>query len=137
MASGIIAYANLPSPLPPEIHIQLAAIGITVSSRPDGVFVSDIAGAQAFYAAYSGSSTELTYAKVQKQTALDDFFNAHFDLAAFIRGGTTTGITGAQVGTFLATIANNYRTLKASIAAAANVAAVAAINVQSGWPNNP
>ena len=61
----------------------------------------------------------------------------NFDLAKFIRGGTATGITAAQVGTFLATITNNYRTLRASIANAANVAAVNAVNIAAGWPANP
>lgn len=135
--SGIIAYANLPANLPAEAFDQLAVSGISVARAPDGVHVSNLNGATTFLAAYKGSAGELAYAKLQKQQALDDFFNAHFDLAAFIRGGTATGITAANVGTFLATITNNYRTLRASIAAASTVAVVNVINVNSGWPANP
>lgn len=76
-------------------------------------------------------------AKAAAQVALDTLFSANFDIAGFIRGGAATGITGAGIGNFLATITNNYRTLRASIAAAPNVAALNAINIYSGWPANP
>jgi hypothetical protein len=75
--------------------------------------------------------------RTQKQTALDALFDANFDLAKFIRGGTATTITAANVGTFLATITNNYRSLRAQIAAASTLATLNAININSGWPSNP
>lgn len=75
--------------------------------------------------------------QAQKQAQLDALFDANFDLPKFIRAGASTGVTAAGVGTFLAQITNNYRTLRASIAAAASVAAVAAIDVTTGWPANP
>lgn len=82
-------------------------------------------------------STILVYVKVAKQAALDAFLNANFDLLSFIRNGTSTLVTGVGVGTFLATITDNYRTIRANIAAAGTVNAVNAININSGWPNNP
>lgn len=135
MASGLIK--GISSPLPDGLAARLEALGVVCSVSPDGLIVSDVAAAQAFINRYTGSVEELAFSKARQQTALDEFFNAHFDLAAFIRGGATTGLTGAQVGTFLAAIANNYRTLRVSIASAANVAAVNAVNVSSGWPANP
>jgi hypothetical protein len=80
---------------------------------------------------------ELATHKATKQAALDTLFSANFDLASFIRSGTNAAVTAAQVGTFLATITNNYRTLKASIANAATAAAADAIVVTGGWPANP
>jgi hypothetical protein len=81
--------------------------------------------------------TVLWYVQQQKQAALDALLDNNFDLKAFIRGGTSTLISGVNVGVFLATIANNYRTLRASIANAGSVATVNAININSGWPANP
>lgn len=77
------------------------------------------------------------YVKQKKQAALDAFLDANFDFKAFIRAGTVSNLTGAQVGTFIASSSNNYRSIKASIAAASTVAAVNAINVTTGWPANP
>lgn len=79
----------------------------------------------------------LGYAKAAKQAALDAFLDANFDFKAFIRAGTITTLTGAQVGTFIASISNNYRTIRANIAAAGTVGAVNAISINSGWPANP
>ena len=140
---GIIPYSALPNPVPAglfeacEAALGAAGFSTTVTRAPDGVHVSDVPTVTATIAAYSGSATELAYHKVQAQTALDAAFNANFDLAAFIRAGTATGITATQVGTFLATITNNYRSLRAAIANAATVAAVNAVNIAAGWPANP
>jgi hypothetical protein len=82
-------------------------------------------------------STVLAYAQSIKQASLDAFLDANFDFKAFIRAGTVTSLTGVQVGTFIAAISNNYRLLRAAIAAAATVGAVNAININSGWPANP
>lgn len=79
----------------------------------------------------------LAAAKVRKQAALDDILDTRFDFKAFIRGGTIKTITGTQVGNFIATFENNWRTLRDAIAAAATTDAVIAINVESGWPANP
>ena len=73
----------------------------------------------------------------QKKEQLDIFFDKNFDLAKFIKTGTVSTITGAQIGTFLAQMTNNYRTLKSNIASAATIPAVQAIDVTSGWPSNP
>jgi hypothetical protein len=83
------------------------------------------------------STLWLTAAKALKQAALDDQFDSKFDLTKFIRGGTATTITATNVGNFLAQITNNYRTLRAQIAAASTVAIVQAIDITAGWPANP
>lgn len=75
--------------------------------------------------------------KAVKQIALDVLFNTNFDLGNFIRVGTATNVSANNIGTFLAQITNNYRTLRASIANAADTTILAAINLNSGWPNNP
>jgi hypothetical protein len=143
MAAGIIPYNQIPSPVPAglfeacEVALALAGFSTQATRAPDGVHVSDVPTVTATIASYVGSAAQLAYAKAQLQAALDAEFDANFDLSKFIRGGTVTGITAAQIGTFLATITNNYRTLRASIASAANVAAVNAINIASGWPSNP
>lgn len=142
---GIIAVTNIPgwpSPAPglaAACQAALVAAGFSpqYSISPDGLHVSDVPTVTTAMAAFAGSATELAFWQARQQAALDAFFNANFDLAAFIRAGTATGITAANVGTFLATITNNYRSLRASIAAAANVAAVQAININAGWPSNP
>jgi hypothetical protein len=71
------------------------------------------------------------------QSQLDALLDNNFDLRAFIRAGTSTTVTATNIGTFLATINNNYRTLRAQIVAASTAAAVQAININSGWPSNP
>lgn len=114
-----------------------AGFGGFVASGPDGLTVSDVATAQSFLNSYVGSASELAWNKAKKQTALDAAFDANFDLTKFIRGGTASSITAANVGAFLATITNNYRSLRASIAAAANLSALNTININSGWPSNP
>lgn len=122
-ASGIIA--------------AIEASGAAVEYGQNGYAIAgDKAAVQALIAGYAGSAAELAQHKAAKQAALDALFDANFDLAKFIRGGTASAITGANVSAFLATITNNYRSLRASIAAAATVAAVDAINVSAGWPAN-
>jgi hypothetical protein len=139
MAAGIIAVNTIPGWPNPADGLTTAArsAGITWSFEPDGLHVSDVAASNALISSYSGSAAQLAYSKTQKQIALDALFDANFDLAKFIRGGTSTAITAANVGTFLAAITNNYRSLRANIAAAASVSAVLAININSGWPSNP
>jgi hypothetical protein len=65
------------------------------------------------------------------------FLNQFFNFINFIDGGTLTTLTGTQVGTFIASCANNYRAKKAAIAAATTVAQVFAIDVTAGYPTNP
>lgn len=79
----------------------------------------------------------LANARRNKQELLDIQFQTRFDLIKFIQQGTATNVTGTQVGNFLASTTNNYRSLKASIATAATPAAVNAIDITAGWPANP
>lgn len=142
---GFIVPTTIPGwPSPPvglyeTCSAALVAAGFpsAIHHEPSGFWVSDVPTVNATMAAYVGGSSELAFTKAQKQAALDVLFDASFDLKAFIRAGTSTTVAAAGVGTFLAQITNNYRSLRASIAAAANVAAVNAININSGWPGNP
>jgi hypothetical protein len=68
---------------------------------------------------------------------LDALLDNNFDLKAFIRAGTSSAVTAANVGTFLAQITNNYRSLRSQIAAATTVAQLQAIDINAGWPGNP
>jgi hypothetical protein len=144
MTVGIIPVTNIPGwPIPvagvrESVDAALVAAGFGISTiAPDGLHVGDIATANSVLSTYVGSATELSWNQTQKQAALDALLNNNFDLKAFIRAGTLTTVTATGVGTFLATINNNYRSLRSQIAAAANVAAVNAININSGWPSNP
>lgn len=111
--------------------------GIGIYRAPDGIYADDPAKAEAFANDYSGSAAELTYWRSIWKARLDAMFDKHFDLAQFVRDGTVTTITGTQVGNFLASVTNNYRSLRSQISSAATVAAVKAIDITSGWPNNP
>ena len=102
----------------------------------------DLSAAQILqiFTAGAGVPMPVVDLKVVLQAALDAMFDAMFDtnfsLPGFIRGGMATGITAPQVGTFLATIMNNYRILRASISGATTVAQLQAVNIQAGWPAN-
>lgn len=130
----------LPASIPQGFPEAAEAAGLVFWISPSGLNFPDAAtetAAASLLAGYVGSAAQLTYWKTITQAALDDEFNSHFDLAAFIRAGTATSVTDTQVGTFLATITNNYRSKRASIATAGTVAAVQAINIAAGWPSNP
>lgn len=145
MAAGTIAYASIPGwPSPAaglfeacEAALATAGFSTVVSRAPDGLHVSDVATVNTAMAAYSGGAAQLAYAKAQKQAALDTLLDNNFDLKAFIRAGTASNIALGAVDAFLRAIANNYRSKRTSIAGAANVAAVTAIDVTAGWPANP
>jgi hypothetical protein len=126
-----------PNPVPIGLKEAIEAAGHSITAEPAGWAVDDAVAVQAIINSYAGSAAELQWHKKQKQIALDQLFDAHFDLTKFIRDGTATSITATNVGTFLAQITNNYRSLRANIAAAATVAVVDAINVNLGWPSNP
>jgi hypothetical protein len=112
--------------------------GSSSYTPPSGMILA-VYNASTFAAAVTTWNNSLTLSQWQAiwQSNLDIFLDQFMNLNAFIRAGTLTNVTGTQVGNFLATICNNYRTLRASIAAAATPAAVQAININSGWPANP
>lgn len=124
------------------LHI-LAGIITNIVEYPNGHPVRDdfgadiIAALTGFESVGDNLSNNLVYAQLVKQAALDALLNNNFDLIAFIRSGSSVLVSGVAVGTFLSTIANNYRSLRAQIAAAGTVGAVNAININSGWPANP
>lgn len=142
---GTILYSAVPGwPSPAsglfsacEDALAAAGFNTRVELSPDGVRVSDIPTVTAVLQSYVGGAEQLNFSKAQKQAALDALFDANFDLAKFIRGGTSTSITATNVGTFLATITNNYRSLRAQISTASTLAILNGINISSGWPSNP
>ena len=144
MAAGHIPHSLLPgwpSPIAgvrENLDFVLKDNGVGVSAlSPDGIWVGDVQIATDFLSTYNGSAIEVVWYKKRKLINLDEQFDKNFDLAKFIRNGTATNITAANVGTFLAAITNNYRSLRAAINAASDIAAVNAINLNSGWPSNP
>lgn len=88
------------------------------------------------YAAFK-ATWPIAWLRAEKQADFDSYFDASFDIKAYIRAGTVTTVTGTQAGNFLAAITDNYRTLRASIASAANASTLNAINYTTGWPANP
>ena len=136
---GIISLASLPSPIPPGLAETAESEGLTWILAPDGLHTNDTTQMQALLTAVQSSPTTATLAYWQAltQTALDSFYQTNFNFDFLVRGGQSTTITGAQIGSAIATIVNNYRSIRASIAQASTIAAVQAINVTSGWPSNP
>ena len=144
MAAGIIPVTSIPGwpqpdpALPTYCQNQLIAAGFppTYSFAPDGLHVSDVPTVNAAFSSLSGSQGQLQFYKDQKQNALDALLLNNFNLISFIMAGNATPVTANQIGTFLATITTNYRTLRASITAATTVAQVQAININAGWPES-
>jgi hypothetical protein len=132
-----VPYSTVSNTQPPGCIVSYTTQGHIAAQAPDGWHVDDATAFQNFVGAYPASPTELAWHKQNKQAALDTLFDANFVLTEFIRNGTVTTVTGANVGAFIAQISNNYRTLRASIAAATTVAQVQAININAGWPSNP
>lgn len=142
-APGIIPNSSVPSPIPDglleacEAALGQAGLLVKVTRAPDGLHVSDVPTVIATISSYVGGAAQLAYHKAQKQAALDTFFNANFDFLQIVHGGTSSNVSVGSFMSLLAGALNNYRSLRSSIANAANVAAVNAINVNSGWPANP
>ena len=125
-----------------EAALAAAGFSTLVTRTPNGVLVADVPTVVAAAQEYVGSAAQATWAKTNEYgTGLLDRLNAdavqRINLFVMIQGGTVTNLTGAQVGTFLAAVSNNYRTLVAQINAATTVAQVNAINIGAGWPANP
>lgn len=141
MAKGTIPVTNIPGwPSPPDGVMEACENAVAngyVTITPNGIETTDTTAVQNVLSSFVGSATQLSLAKTRKQAALDDAFDKNFDLTKFIRGGTVTTITAANIGNFLATITNNYRSLRAQIANAATMTALNAININAGWPSNP
>src|SRR4249920_508661 len=129
MSAGIIPVTSIPGwPSPPpglmpacQKSLDDAGINGSVSMRAQGLYTPDINNTQAVLSSYVGSSDQLSYNKTLKQTQLDALVDDNFDLKAFIRDGTITNVTGANVGSYLAQITNNYRTLRLQITGASSV----------------
>lgn len=91
---------------------------------------------QTAYVTYQGTWNFALFQALQLAAAFA-YMRDYVSMAALIDGGTSTSVTATQFGTFWASVANNYRTIKASIQAATTSAQVAAISITAGYPANP
>jgi hypothetical protein len=144
MPAGLLSITTVPGwPTPiagwrETLDMALVAANMArAAHRPDGLYVGDLTFAQGFLNSYAGSVVELQWNQTRVQKALDALLDSNFDLKAFIRAGTSSAVTAANVGNFLAQITNNYRSLRTQIAAATTLAQLQAININAGWPSNP
>lgn len=83
------------------------------------------------------NSTVLTIQQDLRQAQLDLILVTNADMVTLVKAGQSTTLTGPGLSGFLATSTNNYRALRAQIAAAITPADVRAVPINSGWPNNP
>jgi len=145
MAAGNIPVSSIPNwPNPPEglmpacqKSLDDAKINGALFISPQGLHTPDVANTTAVLNSYVGGATELTYAKDTRKKALFDLVDGYYDLRALADGNTTTNLTANTVGSYLAVVGNNYRAKKADINAAATVAAVNAVDINTGWPPYP
>lgn len=137
--TSIPGWPNPPAGLIPACQTSLDTAGIrgALFMGQQGLHTPDLANTNAVLSTYVGSSTELTYAKDVKKKLLFDLVDSRYDLRALADGNTTTNMSGNSVGTYLASVGNNYRGKKNAINAAATVAAVNAIDINAGWPAYP
>lgn len=145
MAAGFIPVANIPGwPNPPaglmpacQKSLDDAGINGPLFINPQGLRTPDIANTTTVLNTFVGSATELTLAKDVRKKALFDLVDGQYDLRALADANTAPVLTSASVGGYLASVGNNYRSKKAAINAAANVAAVNAVDINAGWPAYP
>jgi hypothetical protein len=77
---------------------------------------------------------------IQQKLRLGELHNTlvpRADIVKMIEGGVGATTTGDGVAQYLATCANNDRTLRRQINLATTPEAVRAIDISSGWPANP
>lgn len=79
----------------------------------------------------------LAWWKAQRLADNLNYMTGFVNWPNFIDNGTVTTVSAAAVGNFIAAVANNYRTKRNSINAAATSAACIAIDVSTGYPANP
>ena len=144
--STLIAPLFAPSAIPAGFSNAVLAQGVGLFIQPDGWLVVDAPGSadgsgvtivNSLAQTYPNSAQHLSFVKNLKQAELDAFAGSHFGLINFVVDGTITNTTGTQVGNFLSSGTNNYRTIRNNISNAPDVATVNAINVKNGWPANP
>jgi hypothetical protein len=128
---------NPPSPPPAGLKEAIEHAGHAVSHAPEGWLVDDAAAVQAIISAYSGSATELGYWQRRRQAELVIEYERRTDPLVIADGATDTSVTAATLGGYQAACVNNYRSLKAQIAAATTASGLQAINPLSGWPAFP
>lgn len=83
------------------------------------------------------TSTSLPIQQAFRQTQLDTILTNNADVVKLVQAGQSSTTTGTGLAQFLSTSTNNYRSLRTQIASAATPAAVRAVPINTGWPNNP
>jgi hypothetical protein len=83
------------------------------------------------------TSTALVIQQALTQAQLDQLLAQKADTVNMVQGGQNSSTTGTGVANYLSASTNNYRSLRAQIAAATTAGQVQAININAGWPANP
>ena len=102
----------------------------------DGALVAETQADLDEIAANSSSAQLLAAAKRKRLAQLRNGLMNRADLVSLIFGGTASP-TGPQYAAFMAAVVTNARSLISQINAAPDLAALNAINLNSGWPSNP
>lgn len=116
----------------PGLAEEIAKRGYFLQINDGVARSSDDAAVQSIIDTYD----PLPYLKAKKAAILQANADDRIDLFKLIDSGSAQ-ITNAQFTTFMVAMTNRYRSLKAQIAAAADQAALNAIDISSGWPGNP
>jgi hypothetical protein len=115
------------------LHAAVRAAGYRIWNQSGQAMADNPQAVQAIIDAYD----PMPWLRARKLDALKDAVREKVDLFGLMDGGSATNITATQFATFWATATNNYRSLKAQIAAAPDQATLAAISLGAGWPANP
>lgn len=133
--------ALLTSPAVASIQYNADGTALFVSDADPAVTQLEPAGKttaqiSADYVTFQGTWPLAWWQATQLANAYN-YMNNFVNWPQFFDGGTLTTITAANVGNFLASAINNYRTIKKNIQNATTSAQVIVIDVTAGYPSNP
>ena len=128
---------NPPNPTPTGLKEAIEHAGHVVTHAPEGWLVDDAVAVQNIISSYSGSANELGYWQRRRLAEAAAEYLRRIDPLVTADGATDTTVTAATLGGYQASCVNNYRTLKAQIAAAPTASGLQAISPLSGWPAFP
>jgi hypothetical protein len=137
MTPGIIPLTSIPGwPTPLAGIMQQLPVAAFLS--PNGLNVADVTTAENYLSTYAGSTAQLSWNQQQHQAQLNALLEHKLDLVAFICAEANSSMDATNVATtLLATVADNYRSLRAQISAATSLGQLQAINIYQGWPRSP
>ena len=129
--AGPVTYTDKGAGL--ALRDSIVAQGFRIWIENGQAFADDPVAVQAIINAFDPLPT----LKAAKLATLKAAVSARADMFGLMDSGSSTTVSATQFGTFWAAAINNYRVLKAQIAAAPDAATLAAINLGTGWPANP